>query len=283
MVHKKLKIAIGAVLVLALGVGAFIIHQQANEREAANRKQASNIFLQSGKTSSSSKETSSTETEESASSSSVDTTQLTTNQVGEWVIASYINLKGLNVSPANFHVTVKADDDGLVYAVLYGWSLTDGEELNYRITADGTLEMFGLAENKWITAETQYREIGSYPNGIDVASVLDGDFSTLYGTWVASDGSYYTINSDNTITYSQTPANGIVLSLATADKATVLNSTIPYIGLSSNTQGAGSGLIFLYPKGVSSYYGDSSDITKDRIQAGFQPTPLTNDNVYYRQ
>lgn len=57
MVHKKLKIAIGAVLVLALGVGAFIIHQQANEREAANRKQASNIFLQSGKTSSSSKET----------------------------------------------------------------------------------------------------------------------------------------------------------------------------------------------------------------------------------
>lgn len=51
MVHKKLKIVIGTVLVLALGAGAFVIHQQANERETANRKQASNTFLQSGKTS----------------------------------------------------------------------------------------------------------------------------------------------------------------------------------------------------------------------------------------
>lgn len=282
MIHKKLKIIIGAVLVLALGAGAFVIHQQANERETANRKQASNTFLQSGKTSSSSEETSSTETEESTSSS-VDTTQLTTEQVGEWVIASYINLKELNVSPANFHVTVKASDDGLVYATLYGWSLTDGEELNYRITADGTLEMFGLAENKWITVETQYREVGAYPNGIDVARVLDGDFSTLYGTWVASDGSSITINSDNTFIESKQEYNNRGVTLTTADKATVLNSTIPYIGLSSNIQGAGSGLVFLYPKGVSSYYGDSSDTTKDRIQTGFQPTPLTNDNVYYRQ
>lgn len=95
MVHKKLKIVIGAVLVLALGAGAFVIYQQANERETDNRKQASNTFLQSGKTSSSSEETSSTETEESTSSS-VDTTQLTTDQVEEWVIASYINLKGLS-------------------------------------------------------------------------------------------------------------------------------------------------------------------------------------------
>ena len=36
MVHKKLKIVIGTVLVLALGAGAFVIHQQANERETAN-------------------------------------------------------------------------------------------------------------------------------------------------------------------------------------------------------------------------------------------------------
>ena len=31
MVHKKLKIVIGAVLVLALGAGAFVIYQQANQ------------------------------------------------------------------------------------------------------------------------------------------------------------------------------------------------------------------------------------------------------------
>lgn len=282
MVHKKLKIVIGAVLVLVLGAGAFVIHQQANERETANRKQASNTFLQSDKPSSSSEETSSTETEESASSSSVDTTQLTTDQVREWVIASYINLKGLNVSPANFHVTVKADDDGLVYAVLYGWSLTDGEELNYRITADGTLEMFGLAEHKWITAETQYREIGSYSDGIDVASVLDGDFSTLYGTWVASDGSYFTINNDNSVTFSQTSSTDIT-TLTVPDLNTELNSSIPYLGLQVNRPTAGAGLFFLYPKGVTSHLGDSSDTTKDRIQGGFQTIPLTNDNVYYRQ
>lgn len=229
MVHKKLKIVIGTVLVLALGAGAFVIHQQANERETANRKQASNTFLQSGKTSSSSEETSSTETEESTSSS-VDTTQLTTDQVEEWVIASYINLKGLNVSPANFHVTVTASDDGIVYSTLYGWSLTDGEEITYRITADGTLEMFGLAEHKWITAETQYRAIGYYPNGIDIASVLDGDFSTLYGTWVASDGSYFTINNDNSVTFSQTSSNDIT-TLTVPDLNTELNSSIPYLGL----------------------------------------------------
>lgn len=281
MVHKKLKIVIGTVLVLALGAGAFVIHQQANERETANRKQASNTFLQSGKTSSSSEETSSTETEESTSSS-VDTTQLTTDQVEEWVIASYINLKGLNVSPANFHVTVTASDDGLVYSTLYGWSLTDGEEITYRITADGTLEMFGLAEHKWITAETQYRAIGYYPNGIDIASVLDGDFSTLYGTWVTSDGSYFTINNDNSVTFSQTSSTDIT-TLTVPDLNTELNSSIPYLGLQVNRPTAGAGLFFLYPKGVTSHLGDSSDTTKDRLQAGFQPTPLTNDNVYYRQ
>ena len=45
----------------------------------------------------------------------------------------------------------------------------------------------------------------------------------------------------------------------------------------------GAGLFILYPKGVTSHLGDSSDTSKDRIQAGFQPTPLTNDDVYYRQ
>lgn len=285
MVHKKFKIAIGVVLVLALGVGAFVIHQQANQRETANRKQANNTFLQSGKVSSSSKKTSesssSTETEES-SSASIDTTNLTTDQVGEWVIASYINLKGLNVSPANFHVTLTTQNDGLVYATLYGWSLTNGEEITYRITADGTLEMFGLAEHKWITAETQYRSMGYYPNGIDITSALDGDFTTLYGTWVASDGSYFTINSDNTVTFSQTSSTDIT-TLTVPDLSTELNSSIPYLGLQVNRPTAGAGLFFLYPKGVTSHLGDSSDTTKDRIQAGFQTTPLTNDNVYYRQ
>lgn len=179
-------------------------------------------------------------------------------------------------------MTVTASDDGLVYSTLYGWSLTDGEEITYRITADGTLEMFGLAEHKWITAETQYRAIGYYPNGIDIASVLDGDFSTLYGTWVASDGSYFTINNDNSVTFSQTSSTDIT-TLTVPDLNTELNSSIPYLGLQVNRPTAGAGLFFLYPKGVTSHLGDSSDTTKDRLQAGFQPTPLTNDNVYYRQ
>lgn len=283
--ERKPKKAIIFSLVVLAGISGAFIYNQSNTQKSTKNEQATSSTSKSKTTNSSKVTESKTDASSSVATSlkeEVDTTKLTTDQVGEWVIASYTNLKGLEVSPTNFHVTVKAHDDGLVYATLYGWSLTNGEEVEYRITADGILEMFGLAEHKWITAETSYRGIGYYPNGIDLAKVLDGDFSTLYGTWVASDGSYFTINSDNTVTFNQTSSTDIT-TLTVSDLSTKLNSSIPYLGLQVNRPTAGAGLFFLYPKGVTSHLGDSSDTTKDRIQAGFQTTSLTNDNVYYRQ
>ena len=74
---------------------------------------------------------------------------------------------------------------------------------------------------------------------------------------MASDGSYFTINNDNSVTFSQTSSTDIT-TLTVPD----LNSSIPYLGLQVNRPTAGAGLFILYPKGVTSHLGDSSDTTK---------------------
>lgn len=106
---------------------------------------------------------------------------------------------------------------------------------------------------------------------LDIEAINNGDISTLTGTWRNGNGDVLIINSDGTTNKSYT-----VHTLVDSDK----KSKIPYAGLSDGKTGSALGL---YKIGFENPDGDQSDKTRPRLTIAQQSGNYEASAYYYRQ
>lgn len=118
---------------------------------------------------------------------------------------------------------------------------------------------------------------------LDISAILNGDFSTLSGTWKNADGDVAEITNDGVL--SQTiKGNNYKYKILQLKKAT----TMPTLDIEPLQEDgslgiAGGAMIVMYKAGVSNPDGDQSDTSQPRLIMGQNTGNFPNELYFYRQ
>ena len=112
---------------------------------------------------------------------------------------------------------------------------------------------------------TEKKEVYSESQVIDTQAIINGDYSSIAGTWKNGQGMEFVFDK-----------NGLVHS-GTISKVEVKNGGIIGFNISAGNTGYS---MSIYPSGVAMTWVDS-DLSKDRLIAGHVP-PTNPDEVFYK-
>ncbi|MCF6418584.1 DUF6287 domain-containing protein [Furfurilactobacillus milii] len=106
---------------------------------------------------------------------------------------------------------------------------------------------------------------------LDVNAIVNGDLSSLVGTWKNGQGATLVINADGTTNNAESiKTNGMPSDVSGG----------PYVGLTDGHTGA---VLALFKIGYKNPKGDQSDSTKPRLIITQQATNYSSDMYFYRQ
>lgn len=134
--------------------------------------------------------------------------------------------------------------------------IEDSEQFQYWVVTDAT---------PYTEPSTQKDESVSEQQEIDAQAILDGDFSTIAGTWRNGNGQEFKFNKNGLV------SNGDI------EKMSIGNDGSINFSIRSGTTGYG---MSIYPIGLAIKWVDS-DLSKNRLIAG-QGIPTTNKSVFYK-
>ena len=113
---------------------------------------------------------------------------------------------------------------------------------------------------------TQEEKTNAESQKIDEQAILNGDFSTLVGTWRNGLGQEFTFDK-----------NGLVNS-GNIEKVSMGNDGSINFSVRSGATGFG---MSIYPAGTTMKWVDSDDLSKNRLIAG-QAAPTSSEQVFYK-
>ena len=175
---------------------------------------------------------------------------------------SYYNIKvkASNAAIAGIEIQINKN-------LTYGWKegqivtfivkiIEDSEKFQYWVVTDAVLSTQNVTEKKEVYSESQV---------IDTQAIINGDYSSIAGTWKNGQGMEFVFDK-----------NGLVHS-GTISKVEVKNGGIIGFNISAGNTGYS---MSIYPSGVAMTWVDS-DLSKDRLIAGHVP-PTNPDEVFYK-
>lgn len=118
---------------------------------------------------------------------------------------------------------------------------------------------------------------------LDTSAILNGDFSTLSGTWKNADGDVAEITNDGVLSQTIKGNNYKykILQLKNAPAMPTLN--IQPLQEDGSLGIAGGAMIVMYKAGISNPYGDQSDTSQPRLILGQNTGNFPNELYFYRQ
>ena len=172
-----------------------------------------------------------------------------------------IKVKASNASIAGIEIHINKNlTDGWKEGQLVTFTVKiveDSEKFQYWIVTEAT---------PYTEPSTQKEESVSEPQEIDAQAILDGDFSTVAGTWRNENGQEFKFNKNGLV------SNGDI------EKVSIGNDGSINFSIRSGTTGYG---MSIYPIGQAIKWVDS-DLSKNRLIAG-QGIPTTNKSVFYKR
>lgn len=242
-----------------------------------------------------------TSTDEKINSSSeknydeVDTTDLSEAQVVDWITYVLDNWENKNGIDWSYKITKNEgvhDPSSIYYRIQFN---KDNKELAIRINPNGVMEFGTNQANTTPTYEVlsrsfkdlndidnltlDYVRSNPYANTninsstMNTNSILNGDFSTLAGTWKNGKGSTLIIDIDGTVNNNLKINNDITQ-----------NFEVPTISVRPKSPAAGGFLIYLFKAGELNPKGDTSNNSKDRIIGSQNSVSyFPPEEYYYRQ
>ncbi len=210
------------------------------------------------------------------------------NGVADYLAQSYVASSGGYREAANIYT------DGTIITAKWMSTGTEMEDTQYQLRADNsgidTIKSATVPIGKDVEL-TDYFDVKNKEtfdfsvldwqplvseqansDNLDVNQILNGDYTSLAGTWRNGKGDTLTISADGTIN-----EDGVIRSASKNDNGLV------YLAAGSNNGAPGGFAIGLFPIGVENPLGDYSDISKPRLVAGQQFVDFPAEAYYYRK
>ena len=133
-------------------------------------------------------------------------------------------------------------------------------------TTSSTTSQESITTTEEERPSTQEEKTNAESQKIDEQAILNGDFSTLVGTWRNGLGQEFTFDK-----------NGLVNS-GNIEKVSMGNDGSINFSVRSGATGFG---MSIYPAGTTMKWVDSDDLSKNRLIAG-QAAPTSSEQVFYK-
>lgn len=151
------------------------------------------------------------------------------------------------------------------------------------VESEPSTQMGSDSEQSETTMPSNQNSTTTNVQDLDTSAILNGDFSTLSGTWKNADGDVAEITNDGVLSQTIKGNNYKykILQLKNAPAMPTLN--IQPLQEDGSVGKAGGAMIVMYKAGISNPYGDQSDTSQPRLILGQNTGNFPNELYFYRQ
>ena len=151
------------------------------------------------------------------------------------------------------------------------------------VKSETSTQMASEPEQSETTMPSNQNSTTTNVQDLDTSAILNGDFSTLSGTWKNADGDVAEITNDGVLSQTIKGNNYKykILQLKNAPAMPTLN--IQPLQEDGSLGKAGGAMIVMYKAGISNPYGDQSDTSQPRLILGQNTGNFPNELYFYRQ
>ncbi|MBM7636612.1 DUF6287 domain-containing protein [Streptococcus saliviloxodontae] len=144
-----------------------------------------------------------------------------------------------------------------------------------RVSYNGVTAYVWLGALQEITESATESSSSSSIQDIDIDAILQGNYSSLAGTWRNGSGQTMVISSDGTV-----HSNGSQLDEHLSGGSTNSYTGMPYVGITNGYTGA---MIVLFAIGDQNPVGDNTDTSRPRLAGTQNSQSFTYEMYYYRE
>lgn len=139
------------------------------------------------------------------------------------------------------------------------------------------------SEQSGTTMSSNQNDTTANVQDLDTSAILNGDFSTLSGTWKNADGDVAEITNDGVLSQTIKGNNYKYKILQLKNATTIPTLDIEPLQEDGSLGIAGGAMIVMYKAGVSNPDGDQSDTSQPRLIMGQNTGNFPNELYFYRQ
>lgn len=151
------------------------------------------------------------------------------------------------------------------------------------VESEPSTQMDSESEQSEITMPSNQNNTTTNVQDLDTSAILNGDFSTLSGTWKNADGDVAEITNDGVLSQTIKGNNYKYKILQLKNATTMPTLDIEPLQEDGSLGLAGGAMIVMYKAGVSNPDGDQSDTSQPRLIMGQNTGNFPNELYFYRQ